>query len=136
MDRQMIGMVIAAVRVEGDEHLRRHVANDREDRRFDFEHVDVDEGPRIVEPEPLLARGITKAEEPRRGEAEDLTGAPEFLRTVRAEIGDRPDRWMRLPRFPVRRTRERDPHALRRKMRQHPAAMKQLVVGMRIDGKH
>ena len=105
MDGDVIRMIVAAMRIEGDDDVRADVVNHREDGRLDLQHVDVRQGPRIVASEALLARRIVEPQEARRVELEDLARAMQLRGPMGAEIADagRPTDAASLP-----------PHAWRR----------------------
>jgi len=91
MNSDVIRMVVAAVRIEGDDDPRPHIADHRQDRRLHFQQVDVGQGARIVPAEALLAGRIVEPEEARRVEPEDLARTPQFLGAMGAEIRNRSD---------------------------------------------
>ena len=123
-------MVVAAVRIEREEDVRRHVLDDPPNRGLHLEHVHVRQRARVAVPLALATGGVVKAEEHRRLDAEPVAGQPQLFDAQRAEVVDRPDRWMRLARLAVRGADERDANAVLTEVRQH-AAMKDFVVGMR-----
>src|SRR6188768_2195210 len=128
----MVGMVVAAVRIEREKDLWRHVLDDPSNGSLDLEHVHVRQRARVAVPLPFSAGGVVKAEEHGRVDAEAVAGQPQLFDAQRAEVVHRPDGWMRLARLAVCRTRERHANTLFTEVRQHPA-MKDLVVGMRED---
>ena len=125
-------MVVAAVRFEGDDHVRLHVRDDSAERRFDVEHVHVRERMRVVVPLPLFARRVVEPEQHRFLDPEPCARQPELLDAQRAEVVDGPDRRMRFAGFAVGGAGERDAHPAFAEVREH-AAVEDLVVGMRED---
>ena len=128
----MIGVIVPAVRFEGDDHVRLHVCDDPANGRFDVEHVHVGQSVRVVVPLPLLARRVVESEQHRLLDAEPRAGQPELLDTQRTQVVDRTHRRMRFAGFAVRGTDERDAHPTFAEVREH-AAVEDLVVRMGQD---
>jgi len=128
----VIGVIVPAVRLEREDHLRPDVGDDAANRRLDVEHVDVGQRMRVVVPLPVLPRRVVKTEQHRRLETEPFAGHTQLLHAERAQICDRAERRMRLARLTVGGTDERDAHAVFAQVRQH-ACVKDLVVRMRED---
>ena len=57
----MVGMVVPAVGIEGEEDLRRHVLDDPSNRGFHLEHVHVRERASVAVPLALDKAGIDPA---------------------------------------------------------------------------
>jgi hypothetical protein len=108
VDRDVIGMVIAAVRIERDDDVRRDIGDDTPYCRLDLEHVHVRERSRIVVPLPLFARRVVKVKEHGLVDAKARAGGAEFLRPMRTDILYMPDRGVHLTGFAARRTGKRD----------------------------
>jgi hypothetical protein len=136
VDGDVIGMVIAAMRIERDDDVRLDVGDDAFHCRLDFEHVDVCQRPRIVVPLSLLARRVVEAKKHRIAEAKYRARRTELLFSKRADIFDLADGGMGLARFAARRTRERDARAAVGQVRKQPATVKEFVVWVRVHGEH
>jgi hypothetical protein len=127
MHGHMIRMVVAAVRIEGEDDLRPHLAYQRADRGFDIEHVDVRQGTPVVMALALLPPRIMKPQQHGRLDAQPRARDAQFPDAQRGQIRHRSDRGVRLARFAIGRARERDAHATLAQMREN-AAVKNLVV--------
>src|SRR5215510_1145769 len=128
----MIGMVVAAVRFEGNNDLRLDAGNHAANSGLDVEHVDVGERMRIVAPESFLARRVVKSQEHRFFDPETLARKSKLLNTHCPEVVNRSHRRMRLPGFAVGCADQRHAGSAFGKMRQH-ASMEDLIVGMGLD---
>ena len=129
MNRDVIGMIVAAVRFERQHDMRPDVRDDRPQSRFDVEHVDVRERMRIVVTLPLFARRIVEPQQHRFLDPEPCARAPELLDAQRTEVVNGADRRMRFSGFAVGGADERDARPAIAQVREH-AAVEDLVVGM------
>ena len=91
MHGNVIGMVVATVWIERDDHVRRDVENDLSDRRFDSEHVRVHQGARVIAPQPLVASRVVETEHHRGLDAEPRARDAQLFSAERAEIRDAAD---------------------------------------------
>ena len=66
----MVGMVVAAVRIEREEDVWRHVLDDPSNRGFDLEHVHVRQCASVAVPLALTTRGVVETQEHGRIDAE------------------------------------------------------------------
>jgi hypothetical protein len=112
LKRQMIGMVVAAMRVVRDDHARLEIANHLANGGFDLEHVRDRQRARVVPLKSVAAAGVVKSEEPRLADAQPRAREPQFLRSQCRHILDvaerrnapcRPRRASRTGASPVRR---------------------------------
>ncbi len=123
-------MVVPAVRIERDNHLRPDLLDDALDGVLDFEHVHVRQRARIVMPEALFARRIVEPQKDRRVDPEARARHAELFDAKRSEIVDAANRRMRLSRFAVGRADEGDAGAAGAPIGERAAATENLIVWM------